>query len=168
MAHNFVDRARKSPFRVAAWACATVLFIALCGSPVRAETAAPNPAEARPADYSDPALWICRPGRADACAADLDATIIAEDGSMTREAFHADPDAPIDCFYVYPTVSHEPTGNANFAIDSDLTFVANQQFARFGARCRLFAPVYRQITIPALVAFFAGKPIPVNVDLGYN
>jgi hypothetical protein len=43
---------------------------------------------------TDPAHWLCRPGRADACAANLDATIIAEDGSMTREAFHADPDAP--------------------------------------------------------------------------
>jgi hypothetical protein len=121
-----------------------------------------------PADYSDPAHWLCRSGRADACTANLDATIIAEDGSMTHEAYHADPDAPIDCFYVYPTVSHEPTGNADFAIDSDLTFVAIQQFARFGERCRLFAPVYRQITIPALVALFSGKPIPMNRDLGYS
>src|SRR5271157_4761574 len=129
MAHNFVDRARKSPFRVAAWACATVLFIALCGSPVRAETAAPNPAEARPADYSDPALWICRPGRADACAVNLDATVIAKDGSTTRETFRADADAAIDCFYVYPTVSREPTGNADFAIDRDLSRTVVQEYA---------------------------------------
>ena len=87
---------------------------------------------------------------------------------MTREAFHADPDAPIDCFYVYPTVSHEPTGNADWTIDSDLTFVAVDQFARFGARCRLFAPVYRQFTLPAVMAYFSGKPIPVNWELGYN
>jgi hypothetical protein len=49
-----------------------------------------------------------------------------------------------------------------------LTFVAIQQFARFGARCRLFAPVYRQITIPGLVAMFSGKPIPMSFDLGYG
>jgi hypothetical protein len=40
--------------------------------------------------------------------------------------------------------------------------------ARFGARCRLFAPVYRQLTIPALVAYFSGKPIPVNLELGFS
>jgi hypothetical protein len=133
----------------------------------RAQSTSPN-AEVSPADYSDPAHWLCRPGRADVCAANLDATIIAKDGSMTREAYHADPDAPIDCFYVYPTVSHEAAGNADLAIDSDLTFVAVQQFARFGARCRLFAPVYRQITIPGVVSLISGKPIPMNRDLGYG
>ena len=87
---------------------------------------------------------------------------------MTREAFQADPNAPIDCFYVYPTVSREPTGNADFAIDGDLTRTVVQQFARFGARCRLFAPVYRQITIPGLVAQFAGKPMPMSGELPYD
>ena len=126
------------------------------------------PAAAAPADYSDPALWLCRPGRADACAANLDATIIAEDGSMTREAFHADPDAPIDCFYVYPTVSREPTGNADFAIDADLTRTVIQEFARFSSRCRVFAPVYRQFTIPWVLSFFSGKPMPMSPDLAYG
>jgi hypothetical protein len=130
MADNSADRAGKGPHRLASLACATALLTALCGSPVRADTATPNAAEAAPAaDYSDPAHWICRPGRADACAVDLDATVIAEDGSMTREAFHADPDAPIDCFYVYPTVSQEPIGNADFAIDRDITRTIVQQFA---------------------------------------
>ena len=172
MNQDLVDRGRMTPRlsgRRAALIGAAGLLIALCGSfEVRAKSTSPNTEAAMPADYSDPAHWLCRPGRADACTANLDATIIAENGSMTHEAYHADPDAPIDCFYVYPTVSHEPTGNADFAIDSDLTFAAIQQFARFGARCRLFAPVYRQITIPALVALFSGKPIPMNRDLGYS
>ena len=43
-----------------------------------------------------------------------------------------------------------------------------QQFARFGARCRLFAPIYRQITLPGLIAYFAGKPLPMSGDLPYN
>src|SRR5271165_5368721 len=168
MTDNSADQAGKEPRRLATLACATALLTALCGSPVRADTATPNTAEAAPvADYSDPAHWTCRPGRADACAVELDATIIAEDGSMTREAFHADPDAPIDCFYVYPTVSREPTGNADFAIDRDLTRTVVQQFARFGARCRLFAPVYRQITIPGLIAEFSGKPMPMSRELAY-
>ena len=112
MIDGSLDQAGNDPFRLAALACATAVLTALCGSPIvpMPQRRAPN---AAPADYSDPAHWICRPGRPDACAANLDATIIAADGSMTREAFHADPDAPIDCFYVYPTVSHEPTGNAD-------------------------------------------------------
>jgi hypothetical protein len=166
------DRGRMTPqlpCRRAALVGATGLLIALCGSfETRADSTSPNPEAAMPADYTDPAHWLCRPGRADACAANLDATVISEDGSMIREAYHADPDAPIDCSYVYPTVSHEPTGNSDLAIDGDLTFAANQQFARFGARCRLFAPVYRQITIPALVALFSGEPIPMSFDLGYS
>jgi hypothetical protein len=168
MTDDSADQAGKDSRRLATLACATALLTALCGSPVRADTATPYATEAAPvADYSDPAHWICRPGRADACAVDLDATIIAEDGSMTLEAFHADPNAPVDCFYVYPTVSHAPTGNADFAIDRDLTRTVAQQFARFGARGRLFAPVYRQITIPGLTAFFSGKPMPMSRELAY-
>jgi hypothetical protein len=141
-------------FRRAYLAGAVALLPALCGAnDVRAQSSnSKAEAEAPAANYSDPALWICRPGRTDACAVNLDATIIAKDGSTTREAFRADPDAPIDCFYAYPTVSMEPTGNSDFAVDRDLTRTVVQQFARFGARCRLFAPVYRQVTLPGLTA----------------
>jgi Protein of unknown function (DUF3089) len=140
----------------------------VCAFEARAASPSPNGTMATSRDYADPAHWLCRPGRADTCAANLDATVIAEDGSTTREAFHADPDAPIDCFYIYPTVSQEPAGNADFAIDKDLTFVTVQQFARFGARCRPFAPVYRQITVPALLSMFAGKPMPMDPELAYG
>ena len=34
-----------------------------------------------------------------------------------------------------------------------------QQFARFGASCRLFAPLYRQFTITALAAAMSGHPL---------
>jgi len=145
------------------------LVLALLGTfQARADSTSPDAKAVGPADYSDPAHWICRPGRTDACTVNLDATVIAEDGSMTRENYHADADPPIDCFYVYPTVSHQPTGNADLSIDGDLTFVVSQQFARFGARCRLFAPVYRQVTVPALIAIFSGKPMPMSFDLAYN
>jgi hypothetical protein len=67
-------------------------------------------------NYARDESWLCRPERTDACAANQDATIVAVDGALTLEAFHADPTAPIDCFYVYPTVSNEPTGNADLVI----------------------------------------------------
>jgi hypothetical protein len=169
MTDDSANSACSMPRRFASLACAGALLTSLYGSPVRADSTTPSPAEATaPADYSDPTHWICWPGRADACAIDLDATVIAEDGSTTREAFHADPDAPIDCFYVYPTVSHEQTGNADFAIDAELRRVVAQQFARFAARCRLFAPVYRQVTIPGLIAEMSGKPMPMSRELPYD
>ena len=120
------------------------------------------------ADYADSAIWLCRPGRQDACTAPQDATIVAVNGALTREAFHAAKNPPIDCFYVYPTVSTAPGGNSDLAITAAEKRVVNAQFARFAAKCRLFAPMYRQVTLTALRAMIAGKPIPADRDLGYH
>ena len=63
----------------------------------------------KPNDYGDAKSWLCRPGRkGDACDVDLTTTVVAADGTLTRETWAADPKAPIDCFYVYPTVSTDP------------------------------------------------------------
>ncbi len=116
--------------------------------------------------YANPDAWLCRPGRQDACAANQDATIVAADGKLTLEPFHADPDAPIDCFYVYPTVSHDPGGNSDLTAGPEERRAVEQQFARFGAKCRLFAPVYRQFTLKALRAAVGPHPIPMDRELG--
>src|SRR5690242_11978446 len=63
-------------------------------------------------DYSKGENWLCRPGRQDACAVDLTTTVVAADGKLTEEKWTANPKAPIDCFYVYPTVSNDPTPNS--------------------------------------------------------
>ncbi|HEX3395994.1 MAG TPA: DUF3089 domain-containing protein [Steroidobacteraceae bacterium] len=119
-------------------------------------------------DYANPAVWLCRPGREDACSAPQDATIVAVNGSLTREAFHPAKNPAIDCFYVYPTVSNEPGGNSDLTITGAEKNVVNAQFARFAARCRLFAPMYRQVTLTALRALIGGKPIPVDRDMAYK
>lgn len=118
-----------------------------------------KPAPETHIDYTDPAHWLCRPGRQDACTVDLDATVIRADGSMSRDPFHPDPNAAIDCFYVYPTVSTDPGVNATMKIEPEETLAAQQQFARLGAACRLYAPVYRQHTLTALVADMTGHPV---------
>jgi Protein of unknown function (DUF3089) len=133
-----------------------------------AVTAATAGAAAAPADYGNPDNWLCRPGRQDACTVSQDATVVAVDGKLTRETFHPAKNPPIDCFYVYPTVSGEPGGNSDLNITNAEKSVVNAQFARFAAKCRLFAPMYRQVTLTALRAMIAGKPIPVDRDLGYN
>lgn len=58
----------------------------------------------------------------------------------------------VDCFYVYPTVSEQPTINANKSVDPAQKAIAKWQASRFSSRCRVFAPMYRQVTILGLQA----------------
>ena len=51
--------------------------------------------------------------------------------------------------------------------------VVKAQLARFGAKCRIYAPLYRQFTLTALRAGITGKPLPGSTDpavrqVGYN
>jgi hypothetical protein len=63
-------------------------------------------------DYSDGRAWLCRPGRTDACTIDQNTTIVAADGTLTREEFKAEPNPAIDCFYVYPRCRPTRRGTA--------------------------------------------------------
>ncbi len=118
--------------------------------------------------YSSADAWLCRPGRQDACAMDQTATVISADGKLTQETFTADPDAAVDCFYVYPTVSLQATGNSDLVVEPEEKNAVLQQFARFGSKCRLFAPMYRQVTIPALLAQGSSNPLPIDRELAYR
>ena len=115
-------------------------------------TAQPIATEAvKPNDYADGKNWLCRPGRnGDACDIDLTTTVVAADGTLTRETFAANPKAPLDCFYVYPTVSTDPTDNSDMTADPAELNVIAQQFARFASVCRPYAPTYRQMTLVGL------------------
>jgi hypothetical protein len=118
-------------------------------------------------DYATAANWLCRPGGQDACATDL-TTVITEDGRLTPEKFVANPNAPIDCFYVYPTVSLDESANSDMTPGPEERNVIRAQFARFASQCRPFAPLYRQFTLTALRAGTAGKPMAVDRTLAYN
>lgn len=119
-------------------------------------------------DYNDGKTWLCRPGRQDACAVDLTTTVVAASGKMTVEKWSPKPDAPIDCFYVYPTVSNDPTPNSDMNAGPEELSVIRAQFARFGSVCRVYAPLYRQVTLTALRSGIAGKPMAVDRVLGYK
>ncbi len=96
------------------------------------------------------------------CDSGLDATSIAADGTLTPVPFVADPEAPIDCFYVYPTISRDQGANSDFvAADGEERYVTANQAAPLGTACRVFAPVYRQVTLTALAAGLAGTPVSV-------
>ena len=53
---------------------------------------------------------------------------------------------PVDCFYVYPTVSTENRPNADLRLQAEERNAAIIQAARFSQVCRVFAPLYRQTT----------------------
>ncbi len=109
--------------------------------------------------YEDDATWICRPDLADDQCRDLDVTVIAADGTRTVEEREPAADPPIDCFYIYPTVSADPAPNADLEWTPEdneaLTVVA--QAAQFARSCRVFAPVYRQVPLAGLAEGFAGR-----------
>lgn len=100
---------------------------------------------------SHPTVWVCRPGMtANPCEGNLDATVHHPDGSTTIEKFVPATDPKIDCFYIYPTISSAPTINAPLVAQQEEIRVARAQAARFASVCRLFVPVYRQITLSGL------------------
>jgi hypothetical protein len=133
---------------------------ALFAAAAAAQTTAPN-------NYADPKSWLCRPGQQDACDTDLTTTVIGPGGKLSRETWAADLKAPIDCFYVYPTVSTDPTPNSDMNPDPAEMNVIRQQFARFGSKCRRYAPMYRQITLAGLRRILApGGGGGVSLDHG--
>jgi len=121
-------------------------------------------------DYSIASNWLCLPGHEDACSADEESTIVAPNGKLKVEKFRPSKKAPIDCFYVYPTVSRDPGVNSDMLPGIEEMGVIAQQFARFGAVCNTYAPLYRQFTLTALAARMMGKTLPTPADplLGYH
>jgi hypothetical protein len=117
-----------------------------------------NPADENPyagyssAQYAGEENWLCRPDLADAdnvCSGDIAATIVFADGSTQLEASPPAIDAPVDCFYVYPTVSNDPGGNSDLVADSEIRTTLIQA-ARYRSVCNLYAPLYRQVTLAGL------------------
>ena len=138
--------------------CVGAALAACLSGTALAQSAPPAQAAAAalPNDYGDPKAWLCRPGGHDACDVDGSTTIVGANGGLTREAWAAAPNAPIDCFYVYPTVSTDPTPNSDMTADLAELNVIHQQFARFASVCRPYAPLYRSMTLAGLRRAMAG------------
>jgi hypothetical protein len=100
-------------------------------------------------DYSDPSLWVCRPGiDQNPCYGDLDATEILPDGGQQVLKHTRATDPKFDCFYVYPTVDLTMNGNMTNLSDTGVKLVLDPllaQAARFSEQCEIYAPLYRQI-----------------------
>ena len=142
-----------------------LLALSIAATDAFAQATAASPST----DYSNPRVWLCRPDRPSACDVDLSTTVLGRDGRATVERARLNPQAPVDCFYVYPTVSTDTTTNSDLAPNETERNVVRLQLARFGTKCRLFAPVYRQLTLAAMGrAHAAGIESPDFLGVGYQ
>lgn len=143
----------------------TLVALSIASTDVFAQSSNASPAT----DYANPQVWLCRPGRPGACDVDLSTTVIARDGGVTVERATMNPRAPVDCFYVYPTVSTDTSSLSDLVADDAERNVIRLQLARFGTTCRLFAPMYRQLTLAAMGrANAAGIESPDFLGAGYQ
>jgi hypothetical protein len=96
--------------------------------------------------------WLCAPGvKHDPCRPKLSTTVYRGwDVRERRTTPRHDKDRGVDCFYVYPTVSDQQRRLATKRIDPEIRSIALYEAARYSQACRVFAPVYRQATVPAL------------------
>ena len=118
-----------------------------------AACAAEGPSLSAKPDYAQPSAWLCRPGAESVCVNDMDALGFDAQGQRTAEPpFKVADDAPVDCFYVYPTLSKEPGMFADLAPDADIVRGAHGQAGRFASVCRLYVPLYRQLTLAGIFA----------------
>lgn len=113
----------------------------------RAPTSPPPP----PLPVDRPVTWVCRPGADEPCRRDLNAVVVTPSG-RSAEPFVPAAAPRADCFYLYPTVSRARGLNAPLEASPEVVGAVRAQAARFGSVCRVFAPVYRQVTLEALAA----------------
>lgn len=129
-----------------------LVLVTACSSTSPTATPAPSSrsTSAVPAP-SHPTVWLCQPSVTDdPCDTDLTATAVSADGRTSRVAAPARRQ-PVDCFYVYPTVSGARTLNAPLRATEAERSAARAQAAAFSSVCRVWAPVYRQVTVQALL-----------------
>jgi Protein of unknown function (DUF3089) len=112
--------------------------------------------------------WLCKPGKEpNPCKRGLKTTLVSPTGEKLGVK---DPKAPrrrkVDCFYVYPTVSDQQTKNANLHIDPEERSIALYQAARYSQYCRVFAPMYRQVTLKGI--FDPNGITPEQQAIAYN
>jgi pimeloyl-ACP methyl ester carboxylesterase len=144
-------------------------LVLAAGFAVRALAADPMPPTSMPApaaknDYSQAGNWLCLPGTEGACDANQDATVVSANGAMKPEKFKPAKNPPVDCFYVYPTVSRDPGVNSDMLPGVEEMGVVAAQFARFADVCTPYAPMYRQFTLTALVARQMGRTVAMPTD----
>jgi hypothetical protein len=104
------------------------------------------------------AAFLCQPGQAaDPCTSSLTVSAVTAGGTVMPATWPQSAAASkFACFYVYPTASEAKTANAGLAVTKLETYVTNQQTAAFSQVCDVWAPLYREQTLPAVLKGLAG------------
>jgi hypothetical protein len=99
------------------------------------------------------AKWLCGPRgpKANPCHASQRTTVVQPNLSTSLQRWGLARNPRVDCFYVYPTVSPLPGPNAPLASAPEIRAAAQLQASRFSSQCRVYAPLYRQVTAPAVL-----------------
>jgi len=136
---------------VASFAIACAGFAAAAAAPAAAET-----------------LWLCNPRFAsNPCLSSEQATVALGNGATFLQPAQPASNPPVDCFYVYPTVSSEPFQNATVTIGPEEEAIAVAQASRFSQVCKVYAPIYPQLTIPAIQGEVAGASVTEGAIIAY-
>jgi len=153
-----VSSSTRRPVRSAVIVAVALVVVVACSSTKTVSSSGATTATAPATTTStgpvpaEKTVWLCRPGLADdPCASDRTSTAVSLDGIAAAPVKEATANPKIDCFYVYPTVSSEPGPNSDLVIHPEEQGVAVQQASRFSSVCRLFAPMYRQLTLTAIL-----------------
>jgi hypothetical protein len=134
--------------------------------------------------YSQVGNWLCHPDVDDRCDVSADVSEVAADGSVTVKpsSWTSRPGAgtetgapddavesglpPLDCFYVYPTTSEDAD------LVSDLqpgleALAAAGHVGPFSGLCRIFAPMYRSVTLAGLNGGFNGTTSVADITVAW-
>jgi hypothetical protein len=127
-----------------------------------AVSAAATAVAVAPGAASASTTWLCKPGLANnPCTPGLATTTMSPSGQTLGTTTPPKTKNPkIDCFYVYPTVSNQPAPEATKRVDPEERSIALYQAARYSSACRIYAPMYRQVTIAGLL-----KPSSVTTKM---
>lgn len=111
--------------------------------------------------------WICNPAMdSDPCDLPSDTTDLLTGEVAAGAPRPAESDKPVDCFYVYPTVTNQVALNVDPGIAPEVASIAQFQASRFADTCRVFAPSYRQVPLlglPLALTFVDGP-----LELAYS
>jgi len=113
-------------------------------------------------------VWLCKPGsKPDPCTPGLSTTVYSPKLAKLRVLHPQQVRNPkIDCFYVYPTVSDQKTITANLNIDPVENSIALYQAARYSQYCKVYAPIYRQLTLTGILG--TTKVTPAQRAIGLS
>jgi hypothetical protein len=135
---------------VVAGLLAATLLTASCSSTATPVT---TPTGGSRAASATPTVWLCQPGMTDdPCVQDLATTAITATGTTSISSPKPTTSTAFACFYVYGTVSREPSVNADLKRGKAEITAALEQATPFSPVCQMYAPIYRQVTLADLAA----------------